>query len=266
MYKDKQINYKNKNVLVIGGTSGLGKSLAKILFDLNANVTVASRSANKTQTKYNVLVLDVSDIKSFPAQTTNFDVIFCCAGIAKPGYFANLQTSDYQNQMNTNFIGTVNSLHHFYKHNVKPFKFVMVASTVALYTFPGYSAYSASKAALKSFYDSVFYEMKRLDIDLYIYYVTTMQTEGLIIENKIKPKFVTDIEGKGGICPDTAAKILLTEMLICNEIYSDSLTYLFNLKGNIKCFTDILLLPIVSIIFVFIKKYVKYRFSKSKMK
>ncbi|EJW01702.1 hypothetical protein EDEG_03764 [Edhazardia aedis USNM 41457] len=259
-YKKNKTDYAGKKVLVIGGTSGLGLSISRLLKNQKAKVTVASRYLNYFDKEFGTFRLNIPDIKSFPKNKTSFDYIFCCAGTSKPGFFKDMEPTDFSKQIELNYLGTVNSLHHYMNYNKKPFKFVMIASTMCFLSFPGYSAYTPSKHALYGFFNSVFDEMKSMNIDLFIYFVSSMQTRGFEEENKWKPSFTTDIEGKNGMHPDKAASILLDGMEKGNVICSDIFTNLMKLKIVFTSLKDLLLLPVAFVFYPIVILYIRFKF------
>lgn len=259
--KKRKINFDHAKVLILGGTSGLGSALAHILHTSKADVTISAR--NQTTNIFRFLKIDVTDITTFNESSSDYDFIFCCAGGVVPGFFKDINIDVYREQMTLNYLGTLNALSHFSKTNKKPFSFIMIASTVALFTFPGYSAYAPTKCALKSFYDSAVLELKRDNIDLYIFYVNSMQTPGFDAENRIKPEFTKSIEGTKGMCPKKAARILLREMEFSNEICSDNLTRIFKLRVEIENYRDYFFMIVSLFAYPIIKWYVKNKFNKT---
>ncbi|KAM0675038.1 3-dehydrosphinganine reductase [Gurleya vavrai] len=102
--------------------------------------------------------------------------------------------------------------------------------------------------------------MKKLKINLYIYFVTTMKTPGYDRENESKPEFTKSIEGKGGLTPERAAEILLDGMQHSSIISSDYTTYIFRLKSECRNIFEILISPFATILYFIINQYVKFRF------
>jgi 3-dehydrosphinganine reductase len=254
------INFHNRKVIVIGGTSGLGLSLAKLCQFRGSKVTIAARSLNKLlalQREYGfgIIQVDVTDHGTLKSIEEHFGFVFCCAGASHPGYFKNQSLDIHRKSMNLNYFGTLNVLKHFYTLKYRPFNFVMIGSTLSLWSFPGYSSYSPTKAALNSFYKSVFNEMKRDGVHLYMYYVSTIKSPGLVRENTTKPSFTKNIEGTDydGYTPEIRAETLLRGMTSSHEIVSDMSTRLLKVRSECDCLLDFLLAPLSFIIFPFWK-------------
>ena len=159
-YFAKNSKIKQKKILIIGGTSGLGLELARELYGIGNIITITSTSKFKldkilksfkysSQSIINGFVLNS---KVDPVQSgQNFDIIFYCAGISIPGYFSEQDIEKFQQQIEVNYIGMIRTLYHFKKYNNKHFDFIMFSSTLALFSIPGFASYSPSKSCLKSF-------------------------------------------------------------------------------------------------------------------
>jgi len=109
---------KDKNVLVIGGGSGIGFGIAKGAAEEGAKVTIASRNAQKIAEKAKSIgatgaVLDVTEeanIEKFFKEHTGFDHIAFTAGDTDGLSMGNLSDLDLKqaaNRFNTRFWGAV---------------------------------------------------------------------------------------------------------------------------------------------------------------
>lgn len=133
----KEKSFRNRHVLITGGSSGLGLEIARQLCEMGADVTILARREQvliescdsikcflgKTpfigQIKY--LVGDVTDydtIKNIMASAHDqmgrqVDDLFCCAGAAFPGLFIDQDPKIFADQMNLNYMGVVNAVHAF---------------------------------------------------------------------------------------------------------------------------------------------------------
>ena len=119
------MEYKDKNILISGGSSGIGLALAKEFASLGANITILARRKNKLESalkeiknnavspdqKFKSLSADVSNYeelkKILSEDTTPYDVLINSAGIAYPGKFVDLEPEIFKRIMDVNYLGTV---------------------------------------------------------------------------------------------------------------------------------------------------------------
>ena len=141
-----------KNVLIIGGSSGIGRALVDLLVPEH-NIYVASRSneslanAEVTHISYDVMndALDVSDL---PEQLDGF--VYCPGSInLRP--FRGLKPQTFQDDFNLNVVGAVKSLQSVLPLLQKsPQASLVFYSTVAVSTgMPFHASVAAAKGALE---------------------------------------------------------------------------------------------------------------------
>ncbi|ADM12595.1 putative short chain dehydrogenase [Encephalitozoon intestinalis ATCC 50506] len=260
---------KNKKILVIGGSSGLGLAFARVLKKEGNNVTITSRSMERLvplgkKWGFETKVLDINVVGG--QESTDFDYIFCCPGVSYPAYFVDQPLETFQDTMSTNYLGTVAMLKHYAEVNKKPFKFVMIGSTLVLLTFPGFSSYSPTKTALLSLFCTVRDEMERQGVELYLYNTASILTPGFERENKTKPSYTKAIEE---MVPPSSAEERAVAFLIGMKkrrmVASDVFTYLCQIRFECECLIDYILFPVsVAVVFI-VRAYVKWRFMAEKM-
>ncbi|KAF7682832.1 3-ketodihydrosphingosine reductase [Astathelohania contejeani] len=269
-FRRKKLHLKGKKIIIFGGTKGLGLALAHLLKKMGAYVTITSRTSNdllylKNKYGFSIYKIDVTNIGSFKFLTHDFDYIFVCCGICIPGYFADQNISVYRKTMEVNYFGTLNVLKYFQNYQTSPFHFIIISSSLSLWSCPGYASYSPTKAALKSFFDTVHWELEKSNIKLYIYFVSTINSPGLENENITKPSFTKFIDrfsyGENNK-PEKRAKKLLEDMAYDRRIVSDFGTNLLKIRPDVTSIQDILLLPISMLIYPFWAIYVKCIFYK----
>lgn len=248
----KLIFWKNKRVLVLGGSSGLGLEIAKILKEKQANVTIAARTIStlknlKDMHQFDILQIDLND-ETVEIGEPNYDFIFCCVGNCRPKYFLDQEKNDISEFINANYVSTCRIFRSFVIKSKSPFTFIFIASSLALFTFPGYSSYSPTKAAISSFFESLIYEFK--NVTLKIYYPSTIFTPGFERENITKPELTRTFESVsyGKSCePRNRAISLLRQMQFRNRISSDTLTYFSIINQQCETVYDLFLLPLAVI-------------------
>lgn len=141
-----------KNILIIGGSSGIGRALVDLLAPEH-NIYVASRSneslanAEVTHLSYDVMndALDVSDL---PEQLDGF--VYCPGSInLRP--FRGLKPQTFQDDFNLNVVGAVKSLQAVLPLLQKsPQASLVFYSTVAVSTgMPFHASVAAAKGALE---------------------------------------------------------------------------------------------------------------------
>ncbi|KAI5188605.1 3-dehydrosphinganine reductase [Nematocida sp. AWRm77] len=273
-FSPKNNVYFGKHALVIGGSSGLGLSLAHSLQRRGASVTITSRDKKILQTLkkkngFGTLQIDVTQDASVKKIPLDYDFIFCCAGFSIPSLAEDITVEKIHACMETNFYGTVRVFLHFYRHmNMKPVgpkKLVFVSSTLGLHSFTGYGAYAPSKASLSSFYESVKDEASLRGLSLAIYYVSTINSPGLEKEDKIKPHITKVIEGQSrgpsSSC-ENRADTLLNMLPYRSIIVSDTITQLFMQSTNITSLSDYLAWRVAPLFWIGFRHFTKYHVSK----
>ncbi|KAI5184325.1 3-dehydrosphinganine reductase [Nematocida homosporus] len=271
-WRPKANIYKDKTALVIGGSSGLGLALAKDLRRRGAVVAVTSRTkATLTKLKRSEglagVLVDVTDDESVSRLPTEYDLVFCCPGFALPGLAKDLSLDMVQRCMETNFYGCVRVVLHYLKAASlqKRTRLVLVSSTLGLHSFIGYGAYSPSKAALRSFYESVHLEAAQEGLDLSIYYCSTIKSPGFAKEELTKPAITKVIEGSSlgsSAEPANRAKVLLDSLPSQHVIFSDLVTQLFSQATDITSLSDYFVWRIAPIFWFIFTSLVKYRVNR----
>jgi NAD(P)-dependent dehydrogenase (short-subunit alcohol dehydrogenase family) len=118
--------------LITGGSSGLGKEIARQLLSQGASVTIIARRLEQLKeakaelqsseckgSRLEIVSADVTDVKSSESmlkeaeslQKSPVDYVFCCAGAAIPGFFVEQDPSVFAKQMNLNYLGAINTIH-----------------------------------------------------------------------------------------------------------------------------------------------------------
>lgn len=266
--KTKKQKIYNKNILIIGGSSGLGYSFAKI-FSLSINrVWATSRNLNvinemNKSSLINYFHCDVFDTDTFEKGLTDYDIIFYCTGLALPGNFVKISVKDYELCASTNYLGMIKILKHYTEINKKPFDFVMIGSTLTVFPIQGYSTYSPSKSAMLSFFYTTYEELKKMNIRLHFFSPSNMQTRGFELENTTKPDFTKQIESYSLVYnPDDCALYFIKKFMDRKIITMDWFTYFCQIRFECEKAIDYLWFPVAVIVVfaakVFIRFFYKY--------
>ena len=141
-----------KNILIIGGSSGIGRALVDLLTPAH-NIYVASRSneslanAEVTHISYDVMD-DALDLSNLPEQLDGF--VYCPGSInLRP--FRGLKPQTFQEDFNLNVLGAVKSIQAVLPLLQKsPQASLVFYSTVAVSTgMPFHTSVAAAKGALE---------------------------------------------------------------------------------------------------------------------
>ena len=131
---------KGKNIVIVGGNSGIGQATANLLRDAGANLFLYSKSGQGTT------VLDTSiDFEEIPGLPEVIDGVVYCPGTINLKPFHRTSISDFQKEMDVNFFGAVRVLQACMKGLKKSDSpSVVLYSTVAVQTGMGFHAGIAS--------------------------------------------------------------------------------------------------------------------------
>jgi len=150
---------KIQTAVVIGGTSGLGRSIALAMAQTGAKVTVFGRSIpetaeeNLSYVRFNLLC---DDFKAFDAYL-DADAVVYAAGLGRIASYEKLTDMELVSMFRTNAEGFSRVLRRFQPRLLgeKPFYCAVIGSIAGLVSSPMFAAYGASKAAVSSLCESV---------------------------------------------------------------------------------------------------------------
>lgn len=148
------MDFQQKNILVIGGSSGIGLSLVKILHGQNANVYVVSRSASE-EWPANVQYLQADVTGNLDALDDFLPVqlhglVYSVGSInLKP--FSRLTENDFLNDYRINVLGAALSIQRSAKQlkNACGASVVLISSVAAKTGMPYHASTAAAKAAVE---------------------------------------------------------------------------------------------------------------------
>ena len=168
-----------KNIWITGASSGIGKALAIKFSNEGWHVAVSARRENllkdldNSYTNINSFPLDVKDesaaqkvFLSIVEKFQTIDVCVFCTGIHDPESEKKLSSEKIREIMETNFFGTLNCIMAVNKYfRTKQSGHISIVSSVAGYRgLPAASGYCASKAALTSLAESLYFDFKRKNV------------------------------------------------------------------------------------------------------
>ncbi|KAG1826562.1 hypothetical protein EV424DRAFT_1390915 [Suillus variegatus] len=193
----------------LAGSQGLGLSLAKLVAQKGAHVSIVARTQSKLDDALKEL-----ELLAMPTGGKVPDAVFACAGAAKPMYLLEMQPEDLSRGMTNGYWIQAWTAFAAAKQMVrenKKGKIVLVSSTLGYMSLIGYSSYSPAKHALRGLADSLHSELMLYGIDTHIFFPPTMYTPGFEEENKTKPAITRTIESADeGLTAEQAAAGLLS--------------------------------------------------------
>lgn len=204
------MKYLARHAIVTGGSSGIGKAVARSLAQQGAHLSLIARDRQKLEAtreeiaaacpnpdqKIFIITADVVErrsittaIKSAIAQLGTPELLVTSAGMAHPGYFEQIPVEIFEQTMAVNYFGSLYSIKAVLPAMEKNQrgKIVLISSGAGLIGIYGYSAYCPSKFALRGLAESLRGELKPKGIDITIVYPPDTDTPQLAAENKIKP-------------------------------------------------------------------------------
>jgi 3-dehydrosphinganine reductase len=213
-----KFTFENKRVLITGGSSGIGLALANQLSALGAHVFILARREDVLKNalieikahrknddqRFAALSVDVSDhqrttelIDSLIITEGALDILINSAGVVQPGLFQQLSPQDFEWNMNINYFGTVNTTRAVVCGMIERGSGIIVniSSMAGFLGAYGYTAYGATKYAVRGFSDALRAEMKPLGIAVHIVFPPDTDTPQLVYDNAHKPFVTKELSG-----------------------------------------------------------------------
>ncbi|WP_266204299.1 SDR family oxidoreductase [Pontibacter kalidii] len=169
---------ENANILITGGTMGIGYATAKLLIGNGANVAITGRDEKRTHKAARDLgampitadVANPEDVKRtfhlFMEEYGRLDVLINNAGIGFSKAIDQLTLDDFEHIYRVNVFGAAmmaaKAAKIFKKQNYG--NIINIGSTAALKGYEGGSIYASSKAALRSMTQSWQAELRRYNV------------------------------------------------------------------------------------------------------
>ncbi len=221
--------------IVTGGSSGIGLACAEALAAAGADVGIIARdpqrlavaeervsAARRSESqRVSSAVADVSDLAgltdAFASLDTDRtpDILINSAGIFVPGYFEEMPVDLFQQHMDINVMGVINT-----SKLVAPGMMergsghiVNVASVAGFIGVFGYTAYSTAKYAVVGFSETLRQEMKPHGVHVHVVCPPDVDTPGLAVEKSLRPPETESIAGTiKAIAPEKVARAVISSI------------------------------------------------------
>jgi short-subunit dehydrogenase len=169
----------NKVIWITGASSGIGRSLAIKFANEGWQVAASARRENLLKElndeKPNIhpFPLDVTDhekcitvFNEIIKKLNNVEICVFCTGIHDPKSEKSLNLEKIKKIMEVNYFGTINSINSVYNYfkEKKSGHISMVSSVAGYRGLPAGGAYCASKSALTTYAESLYFDMKRFNV------------------------------------------------------------------------------------------------------
>ena len=198
-----------KNVVITGGSYGIGLEIARAFLKEGANVFTIARNKEKLDASVEDIKKDVrgsrtvkgyqgdvgdwavisQTIEQIANDNGGIDVVVNNAGIYIPDYFEDQDVEVFERTDRTNYLGSVfttkAALAHLLKH--KKSAVVFVSSTVGVTGIFGYSSYGPTKAAVISLAEAVSRELRSKGLEVSVLYPPDTETPGHAVELETRP-------------------------------------------------------------------------------
>ncbi|NEP04749.1 MAG: SDR family oxidoreductase [Okeania sp. SIO2G4] len=222
-----------QHAIITGGSSGIGKEIAKLLATEGSNISIIARNPKKLEAARAEITATIvnpeqkiitisTDVAHREATETAIhqavkeigtpDLLITAAGISHPGYFRELPIEIFEQTMAINYFGSLYCVRAVLPmmEQEKKGHIVMISSGAGLIGIYGYTPYCPSKFAIRGLAESLRGELKLSGISVSVVYPPDTDTPQLEVENKTKPLETKRITATSGVwsAEDMAVEIV----------------------------------------------------------
>ena len=227
-------SFEKNNVLITGGSSGIGKALAKRLAMEGANVAIVGRNKEKLNSarseieavrkdkgqKIEALSADVSHypeieaaVKGLVERGWKLDMLINSAGVVYAGYFESIPLEEFRRVMDIDYFGTLYTVRAVIPHflSTGSGKIVNISSAAGYFSLFGYTPYCPAKFAVTALSEALRQEYKARGVEVFAVFPPDVRTPQLEEDIRLKPAETAALTASGGkpMEPDEVARIIL---------------------------------------------------------
>lgn len=160
-----------RNIVITGGTSGIGKACLDYFTLKNDNVIVLARkNPDNLPNFYECDVTNEDNVRkvfdTIGAKYTHIDVLINNAGYGVSGAIELVDTNTAKNLFDVNLFGTINCYKYALPYMINGSKVINISSVCALFPLPFRGLYCSSKSALNMLTYSQRMECKPFGVDV----------------------------------------------------------------------------------------------------
>jgi 3-dehydrosphinganine reductase len=204
------VRFRDQHVIITGGSSGIGRAMARVFVQRGAHVSIVARRQSllgetlaeleelrtSPSQRLKARSVDVTDLARLEQAMADLmedqypvDILVTAAGIAHCGHFEDISMSDFYRTVDVDLYGTVNAVKAVVPTMIERQKghIVSFSSVLGFAASFGYTAYCAAKFGVRGFSDALRHELKPYGIRVSCVFPQDTDTPQLYAEREMQP-------------------------------------------------------------------------------